>query len=198
MNTLRILLWSAICCLTALFVVFVLLSRVEGQETPSAPEPQVRTLCHYEWSVPRDSISGAATGHEVCHAAAVSGPKSDWHYLGEAPFASKAPGFFTVGRWDAPRPLRTARQTLTSKSFLLLELGMYGAALADVNVNRNHRQNPPTPAHGELYIDAFAPLPVITFLHYLSDRYICRAIGVGAVGYVIGRHLYAVGRNVYP
>lgn len=169
MNTLRILLWSAICCLTALFVVFVLLSRVEGQETPSAPE-----------------------------VALAPAQQTQWHYLGEAPFASKAPGFFTVGRWDAPRPLRTARQTLASKSFLLLELGMYGAALADVNVNRNHRQNPPTPAHGELYIDAFAPLPVITFLHYLSDRYICRAIGVGAVGYVIGRHLYAVGRNVYP
>ena len=80
MNTLRILLWSAICCLTALFVVFVLLSRVEGQEAPSAPE-----------------------------VAPAPAQQTQWHYLGEAPFAPKPPGFFTVGSLGRapPAPYRT-------------------------------------------------------------------------------------------
>lgn len=107
-------------------------------------------------------------------------------------------GFWTVGRWDAAKPLRTNKEVLTSKSFILLELAMWGTTFASVQVNRNHRQDPPVPHHGELYIDAFVPAGVMSALHFVGDKYICRCVGVIAPAAYTARELYAADKGYYP
>lgn len=159
---------------------------------PDSPQAQAAQVCHYEWSVPPDSTSGEKTGREVCHSANV---KATWRDLRTE--AYKKPGFWTVGRYDAPAPLRTNRELWRSKSFWLEELGLYGSTYAEVAISRSGRQNPPVPRGWDLDFDAFAPLPVITAMHVLARKYICQCIGDGAVLGATAWNLYSAGKQYY-
>lgn len=110
----------------------------------------------------------------------------------------KAPRFWSVGRWDAPKPLRTKRQTLASWQFWSGEVAMWGTTFANVEVTRNERQNPPIPKHGDLYVDAYVPMLALSGAHYLLDRYVSRGVGMLMVGFATGWHGYEAVKGYYP
>jgi hypothetical protein len=66
-----------------------------------------------------------------------------------------------------------------------------------VNVTRNEKQNPAIPRHGELYIDAFVPAAALTGMHYVADRFICRGVGVLAIGFASAWRGYSAVKGYY-
>lgn len=127
---------------------------------------------------------------------APSTSKAKWHLLQPEPVPEHV-GFWTVGRWDSPKPLRSNKEVWKSKSFWLEELALYGSTFAEMDVARGGRQNPPVPRGRDLWVDAFAPIPVITFFHVLGRKYICQCIGDGAVMGATAWNLYAAGKQYY-
>jgi hypothetical protein len=121
-----------------------------------------------------------------------------WHDLvTPQPVPAKA-RFWTVGRWDSGKPLRSNRETLHSWTFWAGETANWGSAFAVVQVTRNERQNPALPRHGEFYVDAFVPAAVISGGHYLADRYLCRGVGILAVAFASSWRGYEAVKGYYP
>lgn len=123
--------------------------------------------------------------------------RSSWHELTTSHPVPDHAGFWTVGRWDSPHPLRTNREVFRSRSFWLEELALYGSTYAEVAIARSGRQNPPIPRGWSLDFDAFAPLPAITFFHILGRKYLCQCIGDGAIAGATAWNFYAAGRQYY-
>ena len=128
---------------------------------------------------------------------APSSVKTTWHYLSPEMPPEHA-RFWTVGRWDAKKPLRSNKETLRSWTFWAGETANWGSTFALVNVTRNEKQNPPIPRHGELYVDAFVPALAISGIHYLSDRYICRGVGLLVIAFASSWRGYEAVKGYYP
>ena len=101
--------------------MLVVVGVARSQEFPDNPQPQ--SQCRNVW------INGRETTFD-CN-------------------PTKA-GFWTVGRWDSPKPLRTNREVFRSRSFWLEELALYGSTYAEVAIARSGRQNPPVPKGWDL------------------------------------------------
>ena len=93
----------------------------------------------------------------------------------------RKPGFFTM------LPNRTNRQTLASPWFIVPSALAVGASAA--NVTRSRRA-------GATWGDAAAMLPLVG-LGYVMDRFVCRAIGVAGLGYVVGLRTYGAATRTY-
>lgn len=128
---------------------------------------------------------------------APSSTKTGWHYLHPYVVPEHA-RFWTVGRWDSPKPLRSNRETLRSWTFWAGETANWGSTLALVNVTRNEKQNPNIPTHRGLYVDAFVSTLAVSGAHYLSDRYICRGVGALAVAFASSYRGYESLKGFYP
>jgi hypothetical protein len=107
------------------------------------------------------------------------------------------PGFFTVGSYGAPAPLRTNREIVRSKSFVLEEILMYGVTAINVQVTANERQSPIVPRHGELRIDAFLTLLPVSAAHFISRKYICQCVGDAAVAFATSYRAYGAFKGSY-
>lgn len=101
--------------------------------------------------------------------------------LPNAPVPQPKPAhFFTFrGSWQAP-PLRTNRQSLESKTFLLL----HGALLAAVIVDVRH-----THAARENYPSELPAVAAVTGMDYLMDRFVTRSFSVEAPVYGIQHYV---------
>jgi hypothetical protein len=108
------------------------------------------------------------------------------------------PGYWTMGRWDAPKPLRTNREILRSKEFLLLELGNWGSTFALVQTTRNEKQLTPVPKHFELYLDAYVSTVAVTGFHFVLEKYICRCMAVPLVAGATTFRTYEAVKGYYP
>jgi hypothetical protein len=125
--------------------------------------------------------------------------RSGWHAI--AAGARKViapPGYWTMGRWDAPHPLRTNHEVLTSKEFLLLELGNWGSTFALVQTTRNEKQLTPVPKHFELYLDAYVSTVAVTGFHFILEKYVCRCVAVPLVAGATTFRTYEAVKGYYP
>lgn len=107
----------------------------------------------------------------------------------------KKAGFFTVGRYDNPVPLRTTKQTVFSKSFLATEATMWSVGLADMKLNGCKGT---APCGYELKIDALVPLAVTSLGHWLLAKYVCAACGTVGPGVATEIHTKALINGVWP
>lgn len=156
-----------------IFVTLLLTAFAFGQQLPDAPS-----------SVVDNTMVGM-----VC----VCNTENNWHVIEAQP---EHTSFLKGRRWTEP-PLRTNQEILHSKSFRLLQLGIWASVGADLARNWNNKTNPTQPHGGELLVDALLPAAVNTAMVWGSYKYIWAPIGAGTGIYGIFIHTRSAIDGVY-
>lgn len=95
--------------------------------------------------------------------------------------------YFAGRRWTDP-PLRSNHEILHSKSFRLLQIGIWSSAGTDIARNWDGQHLHNQPHGGELLVDALLPTAVNSFMIWGAYKYIWAPIGLGTGAYAIFVH----------
>jgi hypothetical protein len=93
--------------------------------------------------------------------------------------------FFAAWHQDMPKPLRTNRETFTSKTFISSQVLMWTAVWADYHYTANSPTIRPRPRGSALALDLLGAPLMATGIYFIADKYVWRPIGILTVSYVI-------------